>query len=157
MTPLFDSFGTTWRPVVQLAAGYGTAAIITTVATALHVPSEQVRWVFAGTAAPAIALALGYKARTTDRIMLAATSAVIFITATAVVAIPTIQSQLVHAAPGERLKAIADLDLIFVAAFVAGAAFIGLLVRLAIEGDEAFTRPWASVLGDARWMTMRIF
>ena len=155
MTAVFNSFGPTWRAVVLLAVGYSTAAIIATVAIALRVPSEQVRWVFAGTAAPAIALALGYKARTTDRIMLAATSAVIFITATVVVAIPTIQSHLVHAAPAERLKAIADLDLIFVAAFVAGATCIGLLVRLVLEGDEAFTRPWAGVLGDARWMTMR--
>src|SRR5690606_1950773 len=54
-----------------------------------------------------------------------------------------------------RLTAIADLDLIFVAAFVGGFTCIGLLVRQIIDGDEAFTRPWASVLGDARWMTMK--
>ena len=81
MTPLFDSIGPTWRPVVQLAAGYGTAAIITAVAMALRVPTDHARWVFAGAAAPAIALALGAKARTADRIILAAASAIAFASA----------------------------------------------------------------------------
>ena len=53
MTALFDSFGPTWRPVVQLAAGYGAAAVLTLAAVVLRVPSDQARWVFAGTAAPA--------------------------------------------------------------------------------------------------------
>jgi type IV secretion system protein VirD4 len=154
MTALFDSFGPSWRPVVQLATGYGAAAIMTLTAVVLRIPTDHARWVFAGTAAPALAIALGYKARTADRIKLAATSAALFVLGVALVAVPTVQSRLAHAA-GDRLKAIVELDLVFVAAFVAGAACIGLLVRLGLEGDEGFTRPWASVLGDARWMTMR--
>ena len=154
MTALFDSFGPTWRPLVQLAAGYGTAAIMTMSAVVLRIPTDHARWVFAGAAAPAIALALGYKARTADRIKLAGTSAVLFVTGVGLVAVPTVQSHLARAA-GDRLKAIAGLDLVFVAAFVAGATCIGLLVRQAMDGEEAFTRPWRSVLGDARWMSMR--
>jgi type IV secretion system protein VirD4 len=154
MTALFDSFGPSWRPVVQLAAGYGAAAIMTLTAVVLRIPTDHARWVFAGSVAPALAIALGYKARTADRIRLAATSAALFVLGVALVAVPTVQSRLAHAA-GDRLKAIAELDLVFVTAFVAGAACIGLLVRLGLEGDEGFTRPWASVLGDARWMTMR--
>ncbi|MGE0854138.1 MAG: type IV secretory system conjugative DNA transfer family protein [Hyphomicrobiaceae bacterium] len=154
MTALFDSLGPAWRPVIQLAAGYSAAAVITAAAISLRLPSDHVRWVFAGTAAPAIALALGVNARTSDRIKLAVTSAAVFITAITLVAVPTIGIHLSQS-PADRLKAIADLDPIFVAAFIAGFTCIGLLVRLIIDGDEAFTRPWASVLGDARWMSMR--
>ena len=154
MTAIFDSFGPTWRPLVQLASGYGGAAVMAVAVGTIRGPSDQIRWVFAGAAAPAIALVLGYDARTQDRVMLAATSTAVFAAAVALVAIPTIRYQLVQTT-GTRIDAIANLDLIFVAAFVAGATCIGLLVRLIIDGDEAFTRPWASVLGDARWMTMR--
>jgi len=155
MTTLFDSFGPALRPVVQLAAGYGAAAALTAAATLFRVPPDHARWLFTGAAAPAIALALGAKARTADRMTLAATSTLIFLTGTTVVAVPTIQAQLVQAAPGERLRAIVGLDPVFLVAFAAGAACLGLLVRLTLEGDEGFTRPRASVLGDARWMSMR--
>jgi len=155
MTTLFDSFGPALRPVVQLAAGYGAAAALTAVATALRVPPDHARWLFAGAAAPAIALALGAKARTADRMTLAATSSLIFLAGTTVVGVPTIQSQLVQAAPTERLKALAGLDPVFAVAFAAGAACLGVLVRLTLGGDEGFKRPRASVLGDARWMSMR--
>ena len=150
----FDSFGPAWRPLVQLASGFGVAAVMSVAASTLHGPTDQIRWVFAGAVAPAIALLLGHNARTQDRIKLAATASTIFSAAVALVAVPTIRSHLCQTA-GTRIDAIASLDLIFVAAFVAGATCISLLVRQIIDGDEAFTRPWASVLGDARWMTMR--
>ena len=86
MTTLFDSLGPALRPVVQLAASYGAAAALTAAATALWVPPDHARWLFAGAAAPAIALALGAKARTADRITLATTSMLIFLTGTTLVA-----------------------------------------------------------------------
>jgi type IV secretion system protein VirD4 len=151
--PLFDSFGPAWRPLMQLATGYGAAAVLAATAEALRLPSDQIRWVFSGAAAPAIALGLGFKARTSDRIGLAAASSAVFALAIALVAVPTIRLHLSEAG-ADRLKAVADIDLVFVSAFVAGAVCIGVLVRQITDGDEAFRRPWAQVLGDARWMTM---
>ena len=154
MTAVFDSFGAAWRPLVQFASGYCAAGVMTVAAVTFHSPAEQVRSVFAGAAAPAIALILGHNARTADRIKLATTATTVFIAAVALVAVPTVRSHLSQTA-SDGFNAIAGLDLIFVAAFVAGATCIGLLVRQIIDGDEAFTRPWAGVVGDARWMTMR--
>jgi hypothetical protein len=158
MTALFDSFGPAWRPVVLFATGYGAMAMVTGIVTGnastVSLPSDPLRWVFAGAAGPALALMLGFNAGTAGRIKLAVTATTVFIAGVALVAVPTLRSQVTGTA-SQRLQAIADLDLSFVAAFVTGATCLGLLVRRALEGDEAFTRPWASVLGDARWMSMR--
>ncbi len=166
MTALFDSFGPAWRPVVLFATGYGAMAMVTGMVTGMvsgivtgnastvSLPSDPLRWMFAGAAGPALALVLGFNAGTADRIKLAVTATTVFMAGVALVAIPTLRSQVTGTA-SQRLQAIADLDLSFVAAFVTGATCLGLLMRRALEGDEAFTRPWASVLGDARWMSMR--
>ena len=154
MMAAFNTFGRPWRPVMILLASYGaTAVAVAAIDAARLVPSQPLQWAFAGTAAPALAVTLAQRASAPDRIKLGAIAFALYGTAVVIVAVPTVRDTLTST--DHVVTAIAQLDLIFVAAFVAGAACIGLIARLLYDGDEAFTRPWASVLGDARWMTMR--
>jgi type IV secretion system protein VirD4 len=155
MTPVFTIPNGPWRPVILLVSGYGATAMAAAVTHATtQVPSDLLHWVFAGTAAPALALALSQRAGTAERIKLAAIASALYAAGVVLVAVPTVNHHLKQHGP-DPLAALSDIDQMFLAAFVAGAACIGIVVRQIIGGDEGFTRPWASVLGDARWMSMR--
>ena len=63
MMTAFDSFGRGWRPVMILVASYGATAVAVAAIDATRlVPSQPLHWVFAGTAAPALAVALAQRA-----------------------------------------------------------------------------------------------
>ena len=119
MMTAFDTFGRPWRPVMILLASYGATAVAVGAIDATRlVPSQPLQWVFAGTAAPALAVALAQRASAPDRIKLGTIAAALYGIAVLLVAEPTVRDTLTSN-DYYVVTAIAQLDLIFVAAFVA--------------------------------------